>query len=92
MTDITTAEQAIQEMGDALAHVMDQMLKGSWKDDHGHDVKNNVHMNNAARTLRRVMKFRTEHMNYSDVSPIFNGAEQPVVPAMTEDTEGLSDE
>lgn len=72
---IETAEQAIQELGDSLAHIFDQMLKGNWKDDNDHDVKNNVHMVGATETMRRVMEFRTRTLGYTDVSSIVNGEE-----------------
>lgn len=71
---IETAEQAIQEMGDSLAHIFDQMLKGKWVDELGHDVQKNVHMINAGVVLRRVMSFRTEKMGYTDVSRIHGDA------------------
>lgn len=70
---IETAEQAIQEMGDAMAHIMDQMLKGNWIDDNGHDVRNNIYMIRAADVMRRVMTFRTDKMGYTDVAPIHGG-------------------
>lgn len=73
---IETAEQAIQEMGDAIAHIMNQMLKGNWVDDNGHDVKNNVYMIGATDTMRRVMEFRTRTMGYKDVSNILDGGEK----------------
>lgn len=70
---IETAEQAIQELGDSLACIMDQLVKGKWKDELDHDVCANVSMTNAAATMRRVMEFRTRVMGYTDVSDILAG-------------------
>lgn len=70
---IETAEQAIQEMGDSLVFIIDQMLKGSWKDDNDHDVKNNVAMIESTNVMQRVMEFRTRTMGYADVSEIMEG-------------------
>lgn len=70
---IETAEQAIQELGDSLALIMDQVVKGKWTDELDHDVRANVSMTNAAATMRRVMEFRTRVMGYTDVSDILAG-------------------
>lgn len=48
----------IQQFGDAATNVFEQMLKGNWKDDHGHDVKNNVHMMALADAVRTAIAFR----------------------------------
>jgi len=41
---IEDLEKALAKMGDASTDVFDQMIKGSWADSEGHDVRLNVAM------------------------------------------------
>ncbi len=62
MTDapITSLENAVQQMGDRVADMFEQMNKGNWIDDHGHDVRMNRAMMDLLGTMNAVMRFRTD--------------------------------
>lgn len=49
----------MQDTGDAIADVLNQMLKGDWHDDHGHAVKMNAQMLH----LRDVLAAMTDYRN-----------------------------
>lgn len=68
MTDtekLAALEAQVQKLGDAAADVIDQMLKGSWRDDMGHDVRRNVAVIELKDQLGAMIAFRAEHMGYS---------------------------
>lgn len=44
LKEIHDLHALVLSMGDAIADVITQMLKGNWVDDHGHPVTNNVAM------------------------------------------------
>ncbi len=60
-------ERLLQDIGDNIANVFEQYLKGSWKDDHGHDVGMNIHFSQLRNSLQDIMEFRTKHFDYSKV-------------------------
>lgn len=49
----------MQDTGDAISSVFDQMLKGNWRDDHDHDVT----MNNAMVGLKAILAAMVEYRN-----------------------------
>lgn len=55
----------LQETGDAIAGMLDQMLKGHWRDQHGHFVKDNVKMIELGQALLNMTQFRSDHMGYT---------------------------
>lgn len=65
---LAACEERIQAMGDSIAEAIDQMLKGNWVDDHGHDVKLNQAMVTMKEELGKTILFRTQVLGYSDVS------------------------
>lgn len=66
-------ETLLQNTGDGIAAMFEQMIKGDWTDDNGHKVAMNVQMQNMKTVLRDIMKFRNEHMGYSPVGGKDNG-------------------
>lgn len=63
-------EQATKDMmqliGDSIADALEQMNKGNWRDDHGHDVRQNVQMQRLADTLNDMVGFRAEWFGMDD--------------------------
>lgn len=57
----------LQSTGDGIANIFDQLEKGNWVDDHGHLVKNNVHMLAMQSILLAIMHFRSDHLDYEKV-------------------------
>lgn len=45
----------IVELGNAATDVFEQMLKGNWRDDHGHDVRLNKAMCDLKAAVERAM-------------------------------------
>lgn len=74
-------EPLLQEVGDAIAGVFDQMLKGKWRDDHDHDVRFNAQMLKLKDALGAIGKFRENHLGYSPFTspaePAPVGEDQP---------------
>lgn len=58
-------ERLLQAVGDAIANVIDRMLKGSWTDDHGHPVHLNITMTRLAEVLGEMTQYRTNHLGYT---------------------------
>ena len=56
----------LQNIGDGIANMFDQLVKGNWRDDHDHDVKMNVHMLNLQDVLKQIMRFRADYLDYSE--------------------------
>ena len=56
----------LQNIGDGIANMFDQLVKGNWRDDHDHDVKMNVHMLNLHDVLKQIMRFRADYLDYSE--------------------------
>lgn len=52
MKAFSDAREVVRVMGNAAADVIDQMLKGKWKDDHDHDVRKNTAMVALAESLK----------------------------------------
>lgn len=61
--------QLLQQTGDGIADLFEQMSQGNWRDDHGHDVKLNAAMINLKDVLRDIMVFRTLYLRYSPPGP-----------------------
>ena len=55
----------LQKTGDSIADMFEQMIKGNWRDDHGHNVKLNVSMITLTAVLTAIGMFREEHLGYS---------------------------
>ncbi len=60
-------ERLLQDVGDNIANVFSQYLKGHWKDDMGHDVGQNIHFDKLRYSLQDIMEFRTKYLNYNKV-------------------------
>ncbi len=56
----------LQNIGDGIANMFDQLVKGNWRDDRDHDVKMNVHMLNLQDVLKQIMRFRADYLDYSE--------------------------
>ena len=56
----------LQNIGDGIANMFDQLVKGNWRDDHDHDVKMNVHMLNLQDVLKQIIRFRADYLDYSE--------------------------
>ena len=48
----------MQDTGDAIADVFNQMIKGNWKDDHDHDVRMNRAMCRLKDVLAAMIEYR----------------------------------
>lgn len=55
----------IQQLGDRVADMFEQLIKGNWHDDHDHDVKWNKAMLDLKSTLKNVMQARADHLGYT---------------------------
>ena len=55
----------LQKTGDGIADLFEQYLKGSWVDDHGHDVGMNKAMQDLKVVLVALMEYRWKNLNYS---------------------------
>lgn len=58
----------LQDTGDRITRVFEQMIKSNWQDDHGHDVRMNVAMLDLRLALSDIGKFRERYLGY----PPFN--------------------
>ena len=56
----------ISATGDKIAAMIEQMNKGNWRDDLGHDVRNNVQMIAMAEALRELTNFRADFFGYTN--------------------------
>lgn len=56
----------LQNIGDGIVNMFDQLVMGNWRDDHDHDVKMNVHMLNLQDVLKQIMRFRADYLDYSE--------------------------
>ncbi len=56
----------LQNIGDGIVNMFDQLVRGNWRDDHDHDVKMNVHMLNLQDVLKQIMRFRADYLGYSE--------------------------
>lgn len=67
---MTAFEQATRDMmqhiGDSIADALEQMTKGNWRDDHGHDVRQNAQMQKLGKTLNDMVGFRAEWFGMDD--------------------------
>lgn len=66
---MTPEEQAkiktlLQNTGDAIAEVFDQMLKGNWEDDKEHSVEHNAAMIDLKQALIGIINYRTIELGY----------------------------
>jgi len=60
-------EPLLQNVGDAVADLFEQLVKGNWTDDQGHAVTGNAAMQNMKNVLVAIARFRTKHLNYPEV-------------------------
>ena len=63
-------KELLQNTGDNIIGVFQQMLRGGWVDDLGHDVQLNVAMLKMQDTLQDIMKFRRKYLDYTDAPSI----------------------
>lgn len=56
----------LQNIGDGIVNMFDQLVRGNWRDDHDHDVKMNVHMLNLQDVLKQILRFRADYLDYSE--------------------------
>jgi hypothetical protein len=57
----------LQDTGDRIVGVLDQMIIGGWVDDNGHFVYQNREMQRLADQLTPIMDFRTKYFWYKDM-------------------------
>ena len=50
----------IQKTGDAIANMFEQMLRGKWRDDNGHDVQMNAQMLELAMAIKAAVRLRAK--------------------------------
>lgn len=58
-------DKVITSVGDKIANMIEQMVKGGWIDTLGHPVKNNAAMLQMQVALVELMQFRARNLNYS---------------------------
>lgn len=58
-------DKLVTETGNRIAAVIDQMLKGNWVDDMGHNVVDNVAMLDMRYALRDLGIYRAQHLGYA---------------------------
>ncbi len=65
MTDLEKLQSdmrvMLQDIGDSIADALDQMLKGKWTDDHGHDVRLNASMMCLKDILAAMTHYRSKN-------------------------------
>ena len=68
MPDSTTLEHQLEEahdliaeFGDSVTDMFEQMNRGEWKDNHGHDVRLNVAMMALMEVVKEAIKLRQVH-------------------------------
>jgi len=55
---MSKADKVINLMGDAITDMFEQLVKGSWTDDHGHDVQMNAAMIACSDAVIKAMEYR----------------------------------
>ena len=58
----------LQNTGDAIADVLDQLIKCDWVDSLGHEVKFSSEMLRLKDQLFAIMAFRSRHLSYEYVT------------------------
>ena len=61
---LDAVERQLQTLGDAVCDVFEQMVKGNWVDDCGHDVTKNQAMANLANAMERTILMREAVLGY----------------------------
>lgn len=61
---LEAVENQLQILGDAIADVFEQLVKGNWMDDIGHHVSNNAAMIGLADAMESTIKMRNEVLGY----------------------------
>lgn len=67
MTDtekLEAAQNQLQILGDAVVSVFEQLLKGNWIDDTGHDVAGNFAIVSLADAMKSTIKMRANVLGY----------------------------
>jgi hypothetical protein len=60
-------EEILQETGDKIADMLEQMIAGDWLDSQGHRVEDNKQMYALGQHLLKMAEWRTEHLGYLSV-------------------------
>lgn len=60
-------DKLLQDTGDSIAGMFDQLIKGEWVDSQGHSVAINAQMLQMQSTIIDLMKFRSKYLNYGKV-------------------------
>ena len=55
----------LQNVGDGIADMFEQLIKGSWEDSMGHAVKDNAQMLALQGRLMEIAAFRAKWLGYS---------------------------
>lgn len=63
-------KKLLQDVGDAIADVAEQVSVGTWVDDRGQLVRNNKEMQTLVLRLEQIGHFRHKHLNYSEFKVI----------------------
>lgn len=61
---LEAAENQLEILGDAVASVFEQLVKGNWMDDNGHHVSNNSAMISLADAMESTIKMRADVLGY----------------------------
>ena len=71
--DKRVVEALVNSVGDKIADLLDQLVKGNWVDELGHPVKNNIQMLNMKSALIELGEFRADHLGYTAFSNDLTG-------------------
>lgn len=63
--DVEELKDLLQNTGDDIANVLEQLTRGNWVDSEGHPVKNNVAMIQLITTLTRIGEYRAANLGYT---------------------------
>ncbi len=82
MVSVEDIKPMLQNVGDAIANMFEQMVKGDWKDSMGHSVQQNQQMCLLGEQLMAMVKWRAKYLDYPDTT-------QPEMKTVGEGGDGL---
>ena len=63
---MTEADEMLNLVGDKVVDMFEQMGKGNWTDDHGHDVKMNVAMIALLEAMHKAYAYRQKRIEAAE--------------------------
>jgi len=63
---MTEADEILNLVGDKVCDVFEQMEKGNWIDDHGHQVKMNVAMIDLLDAMTKACAYRQKRIDAAE--------------------------